>query len=303
MDTLLQFYWDETKPSEKLRKRWGQLAGAMHRLRYVSDELGAVTGCSDINDLLERLQYHAENYLIRAYELRERVVGLAASICAESKVAGKLKSKEKRKEALQKIGATAPSLVEPLERLLSAIEHDIELRTPHTHHTFLALGLWTGSDIYDPQDALIDLQGKPDEHAWLEDFLKKEAKRLAEEYHGKATEVINATMALLDGCGKAISAMQGENFGFRGSGGTGKRLHKNRVRSTTKSYQNASDSLERRSPCWVAHRPPGPLYRKVERSTPKGKFPIFLYFYISGFSLPSGFKGWKPLKVPRFCGA
>ena len=35
----------------------------MHRLQYVSDELGSVLDITDVEILLDRLEYNAENYL------------------------------------------------------------------------------------------------------------------------------------------------------------------------------------------------------------------------------------------------
>ena len=65
----------------------------MHRFQYVCDEIGAVTGNADMNDLLGRLEYHVENYLVRTYELRERAVLLAGAICADPALPRGLKNK------------------------------------------------------------------------------------------------------------------------------------------------------------------------------------------------------------------
>ena len=197
MTTSLQFYWYEIRPSEELGKRRGQLAGAMHRLGFVCGELASVLDATDINEMLDRLQYHAENYLIRAYELRERAVFLVAGLCGDKSLAKFLKDPRRRVEALAQVSAKSPSFVEPLDRLLMALDHDVELRNFHTHNTFLSLGLWTGDDIYDPQDALLDLENRPDEREELESFLRDEAKLLVTEYAEKGRKLIEATMCLL----------------------------------------------------------------------------------------------------------
>ena len=50
----------------------------------------------------------------------------------------------------------------------------------------------TGYDIYDPQDALLDLQNNEHAHKRLERFLRKEMRRLAQVY-GDKVRLIYAT--------------------------------------------------------------------------------------------------------------
>jgi hypothetical protein len=75
----LQFFWYESKPGEEHAQHWAQLCGSMHRLVFVREELEAVNSTRDIDQALERLAYHMENYLVRIYELRERAVKLLAA--------------------------------------------------------------------------------------------------------------------------------------------------------------------------------------------------------------------------------
>ena|SRR5215813_11826529 len=202
MDTSLQFYWYVIKPDEKLRARWAQVVGAMHRLRFVCDELTESATEPEIEKALERLAYNAENYLVRVYELRERVVSLIATLSGASsrgsqQIAGDLKSAEKRKSAIANVRKIVPKVASPLERLLEALDDDIKLRNFHTHDTFSQIGLWTENGIYDPADALLDLHGQPKARKRLETLLRKEAKRLAREYEQKANRVIRSAMALV----------------------------------------------------------------------------------------------------------
>jgi hypothetical protein len=84
---ILQFYWYEIKPDEQLGARWAQVVGAIHRLRFVCDELvenSTEPMESELEKVLERLAYNAENYLVRAYELRERVVSLIVMLSGAS---------------------------------------------------------------------------------------------------------------------------------------------------------------------------------------------------------------------------
>ena len=40
---------------------------------------------------------------------------------------------------------------------MGSLDADVKLRNQHTHDTFLNLGLYTGEDVFDPHDVLIDL--------------------------------------------------------------------------------------------------------------------------------------------------
>ena len=183
MSGRLEFYWYETKPGEEAGTAWGQLAGASHRLHFVCEEMEACASDVDIERSLERLEYHMENYLVRVYELRERVVAVAAAIDGRRQIAGLLKSERRRDEALQ--------------MLLVSLDADISLRNQHTHDKFLSVGIWTDNDIYDPADALLDLSGRPEAEEVLRDFLREEIQRLVDEHVTKGKAVFDATWALL----------------------------------------------------------------------------------------------------------
>jgi len=167
---------------------------------------------------LERLACNAENYLIRTYELRERVVSLIATLSGASsrgaqQIAGDLKSAEKRQPAIANVRSTLPKVAGPLARLLAALDDDIKLRNFHTHNTFLQIGLWTGSDIDDPADALLDLQGQPKARKRLEALLRKEAKRLAREYERKADRAIRSAMALVQAADPHVTVAERHTTG------------------------------------------------------------------------------------------
>ena len=196
----LRFYWIETRPHEVVGKHWGQLAGATHRLRFVIDmleELVDEVNTTGTENTITRLEYHAENYYSRVYELRERAIGLTASICGNAALARELKSQKRRAAALSDVERDAPHLLSSIRNLLACLDEDIGARNFHTHDTFLRLGLWTEHDVYDPVDALNDLHHEPLERAWLDDLLRAEAKKLAEEYRNKAQQIIEAVFNLL----------------------------------------------------------------------------------------------------------
>ena len=199
-ESTLRFYWIDTKPLEAVDKHWGQLAGATHRLRFVIDMLEELVDGADrtgTENTIARLEYHAQNYYARAYELRERAIGLIASICGNPALARELKSQKQRAAALSVVERDAPHLLNSIKKLLPYLDNDVNTRNFHTHDTFLRLGLWTEYDVYDPVDALNDLHHEPVERALLEKLLRAEAKKLAEEYRNKAQQIIEAAFSLL----------------------------------------------------------------------------------------------------------
>lgn len=178
----------------------GELAKAIIRLRFACEELTLSTDEPDVETMLARLTYHVENYWVRAYELQERAVVLVAALYggsqkARSQLARDLHQKGKRQPAFDKIRERIPKLVKPLDQLLKALNHDIEIRTVHTHHRFLLIGVWANGHFI-PNDALLDLEDDPKERKQLEKFLRKEARKLAGQQQRKADSVIKVAQAL-----------------------------------------------------------------------------------------------------------
>jgi hypothetical protein len=132
MSSRLEFYWYETKPGEEAGAAWGQLAGASHRLHFVCEELAACKSEAKIELVLERVEYHMENYLVRVYELRQRAVFLDAAVAGRAEIAGRLKSMRKRSAALQSLWDRGDAFGETLETLLVSLDADISLRNQHT---------------------------------------------------------------------------------------------------------------------------------------------------------------------------
>src|SRR5262245_41985775 len=163
----------------------------MSRMSFVREELESVLNANIIEDMLDRLRYHAENYFIRAYELRERAAFLIAGLCGDEKLADLLKG-DRRGEALGKISSILPALIEPMDRLLKALDGDIKLRNLSTHEQFLSFGLWIEGTILDPQDVLLHYGDTPDELAKIESRLREEAELFVEEHVQKCSDVIEA---------------------------------------------------------------------------------------------------------------
>lgn len=198
--TELIFYWYECKVGEEHRWYWGQLNSSIHRLGFIQNELNAIKRISDIDLALERLAYHMENYLVRIYELRERAVKLLAVFagCGIDKI-GQLKAKEKeiRENFLKKL-VVEQSVRDTYRQLLSLMDDDITLRNQNTHDTFLSLGLYTRHDIFNPQDALIDIQHQqPEMYESFRKRIRQEMRNTIQRYSDKISEIIRLTMITL----------------------------------------------------------------------------------------------------------
>jgi len=77
------------------------------------------------------------------------------------------------------------------------LDDDIGLRNLHTHHFYLSLGLYTGSDIFDPYDALLDLSNKPASRQKLETLLRREIKKTSQRYVDKVEALREAVQKVL----------------------------------------------------------------------------------------------------------
>jgi hypothetical protein len=193
----LQFVWWETNVGEEAETWWGQLAGSTHRLRIVADQLEMLASKRSIDLALTELAYHLENYVVRIYELRERVLGLLIAVTHDTASVRALKSPKGRQKALMALHKQVPMLMAPLEALLTLLDEEINIRNTHTHGQFLNVVLDTGYDIFDPQDALIDLQKNETARKRLERFLRKEMRRLAQLYGDKVRAIAEMTWSFL----------------------------------------------------------------------------------------------------------
>jgi hypothetical protein len=193
----LQLYWYEIKDGEEASTWWGQLAGSTHRMQVVVDGLDSTCNESDISVALTRLEYHVENYFIRAYELRERVLGLLSELTGQKKTVDELRHPARRQDAFASLQPSASPLIESVTQILSFLDDDIGLRNMHTHRTFLSLGLSTGYDVYDPHDALLDLERDHEARRRFEELLHNEVKRVAEQYMDKVKALTEMTWVFL----------------------------------------------------------------------------------------------------------
>ena len=143
-ETSLCLYWYETKAEEQPRIWLGQLASAMLRLITVQREFETLGRQRDIESSLRRLELCLESYMLRAFEVRERVLGLLASRTNCKKTVDELRHPQKRREALLSLTTLEPELTPRVEALLVLLDHDVGLRNLHTHSLYLSLGLDVG---------------------------------------------------------------------------------------------------------------------------------------------------------------
>jgi hypothetical protein len=201
----LYLYWVDKKPGEKMKPGeegatwWGQLAGSMHRLASVREELEALRMQRHVERAMRRLESQVESYLFRVYQLRERALRLLASRTHQKKdIIRELERPKRRNYALSRLKPIAPELTDAVEHLLSLLDDDIGLRNKHTHDFYLNLGLYTGSDIYDPYDALLDVSEKPASRRELETLLRREVKKTAQRYVHKVEALLEAVKKVLE---------------------------------------------------------------------------------------------------------
>ena len=89
----------------------GQLAGSTHRLYTVTEQLETLASKRNLDAALTELGYHLENYFVRIYELRERVVGYLIATTNDVQNAQALKSQAKRADALTALRRRVPLLL------------------------------------------------------------------------------------------------------------------------------------------------------------------------------------------------
>jgi len=197
--TGLWFYWFERKPGEEHKWYWAQLCGSMHRLAFLREELTAVKRIPATDLALQRLAYHMETYLIRVYELRERAARLFATVVGYNGKMSLLKGKRIRQNTRKKLTNVDQDVSETYLELLSLIDDDIDLRNQNTHDTFLSLGLLTEHDVYDPQDALLDVQHQnPDMYDSFKKRVREEIRKTVKRYDEKIAKINRLIMKMLD---------------------------------------------------------------------------------------------------------
>jgi hypothetical protein len=73
----------------------------------------------------------------------------------------------------------------------------IGLRNRHTHSHYLSLGLYTGSDIFDLYDALLDISQNSASRQKFETLLRREVRKTAQYYAHKVEALLEAVQKVL----------------------------------------------------------------------------------------------------------
>ena len=207
----LHFYWYETNASTKTAEYWRQLVGSTHRLMFIAEQLELLHKEQDINTVVDSLQYHVENYLVRIYELRERVFKLITAITRDEKTVNNLRYLDKRHDALILLRAKITLLandekiIDLLEDLLIFLDEDVLLHYRNTHEYFLRLGLWDDYNFYEPQDVLINIQNDSENKSKFEIILWQAIRSIIEYYQIKINQVIQLAIKFLEEVENKIS--------------------------------------------------------------------------------------------------
>ena len=203
----LQFIWWIPKVGQTPDTWWGQLAGSTHRLITIAEHLDNIQSRRNVDQALNELNYHLENYFVRVYELRERVVGYLTAVTADPQTIRNLKHGNKRKEALKALRGRLPMTIDSLTALLNLLDDEIKIRNTHTHEQFLNIVLDTGEEMFDPRDALVDLEKDSRARRKLAGFLRNEIRRLAEMYSDRARTVHEYTWNFLKAADQQMKAL------------------------------------------------------------------------------------------------
>jgi len=195
----LQFYWYEVKPSEELGAARGQLNGAIWRLVDIEEQIALVPRQRDLAKRLRRVTVIVEAYLSRAYELRERAIGLLGAVTGCQTLAKKCKKPSERARCMQKLRAKHPLVADSVDRLLGELDNDIDLRNTHTHRQLLTIGLWGPGGPYDVEDMLMESEEWPiDRRSQLMARLRSAFQQLVMEYQRRIRSLINGAQGILD---------------------------------------------------------------------------------------------------------
>jgi hypothetical protein len=192
----LTLYWYELTPGHEHRASWGQLVGSVHRLHEVREELRRATRLRDVRAQLRRLTLTIEAYLYRAFELRERSIRLL--VLMTGKAAEQVRHPNQRAQVFSRLLPTAPVLVKRIKRLFNLLDSDVLLRNMHTHEQFLCLGIYTGNNVYDPDDALNDVEHDSKAFDSLAQIPKTESRHIAKEYSLKIRRIANAALRVAE---------------------------------------------------------------------------------------------------------
>lgn len=190
---MLQIYWYEIKPSEQWLSARGEFSGAIGRLVDLEEQLRDVMKQRDVAKRLRRLTLIVEGYLSRAYELRERAIGLLGTVTGHRALAKRCKKPSERTRCMQKLRAKHPLVAESVDRLLSELDSDIDLRNTHTHEQLLSIGFWVAGGPYDVEDILMEVE------TWTTEqrretlaALRGATRGLVREYRKRVRAVIDA---------------------------------------------------------------------------------------------------------------
>jgi|GEM_PF-6566847 len=185
-------YWCKVEPSDELKVQIGQLFASVRRLAVLAEELSGAIRLRNVEASLQKLEAYVESYYIRAYEVRDRALGLLALLTQKEK--DDLRHRRRRENALAELQAVESEVANSIKAVISLLDHDVHVRNVHTHRMYMRLGFWTGSTVFDPQDVLVAVDGR--ERFELERLLRAAIRRCGKDYIHKVSLLMEAARRL-----------------------------------------------------------------------------------------------------------
>lgn len=206
----LELYWYEIEgnQTDRIGRYCGELLGATNDLVLVREQLQKAIRRRSLSQTFECLDYESDNYLHRAYIVRERALGAMTALVGKG--LGGLKNHSTRRSVADGIRSTAPDVTDALVRLFDLLDQDLPSRNRITHETFLHLGLYAGGTLYEPGDVLMDVARSPHEPG-VRRSLRKAAKQFVDQYVKTIDNVMEAAYRFVEEMDKATQHLPRED--------------------------------------------------------------------------------------------
>jgi hypothetical protein len=189
MEISLQLYQVDFTVDEKIGNIEDQLLYSVNRLLVISERLAFETQTLKLKEALFHLEFQIENYLYRAYEMRERVILLAGAIYGSLKFARTVKRDSARTVFIDAFNKKLPGLGKPLYDTIIALEDcgDIKNINNQVGSFFIKSDIVGNNEVLNTKD--LDLTE-------IEPHVRNEMQRIATAYQ-KRIEQINTSVHLL----------------------------------------------------------------------------------------------------------
>jgi len=188
----------ERQPKQITQRCTAEIIALCKQLDLVIDRLTLVLEQDDIDEAVDLCHFHYEDFLFRAYSLRERAWDVLAAL---AKVPRKQTNNESfRNSVLPEIESAFPKVYKAFSELVRMIDVNVSIRNVATHETFLFLGLTSGDDfqnIYEIKEVLTQYDPAIENgrkvqtmvRNALQDFITEQSRHI-QEINGKAFDFV-----------------------------------------------------------------------------------------------------------------